>query len=105
METKTVYFITASYSEEDNKYSSTIYKLIRIGAKVLKYGWIDIRNDMKSGLGTCTDDKFFIDSEIKAIIDILRFRNEEFALVNSTLKEALETENDLLNLLRLKYEK
>ena len=105
MNDKAIYFVNACYYKESNEYNSTIYKLIRIGDSTLRYGWIDIRNDMKSGIGTCTDDKFFTNSETEAIMNVLKFKDEEFVLMMGTLEEALETEKKLLDILNLKYEK
>jgi len=95
---KSLYLISGFWSESDKEADVSIYKLVKLGAKKIGYGWIDIENYYSSGIGTATDDRFLSPTIEDAMISALNVvAKEKILLVKCTLEEVIEIKKNLLH--------
>ena len=90
---KPVYFISGANHNDEKFPIVTIYKLCRIGKSDPSYIFIAVNID--GGIGTATDNH--AKSEREAIINVIKYGDQSFKLIEGDFSEALIVKDEIYN--------
>jgi hypothetical protein len=99
---KAVYAISGFVPSDEKVVVINIYKLIRFGSKIIRYGWISVNGEEKNGIGTCTDD-FGKEDRDEAIFSIYQYLEEKHIVSKCTFEEAVNKGNEIKESLEIQY--
>ena len=99
---KSIYAISGFVPSDEKLIVIEIYKLIRFGSKVVRYGWITINGEERNGIGTGTDD-FGGEDRDEAIFSIYGYLEEKSIVSKCTFQEALDKAQEIKEALEIQY--
>jgi len=85
---KSIYAFNGFIPSDEDVVSINIYKLIRYGKDNVRYAWVIINGAEGSGIGTLTNE-FGENEKEDALIQITRYRDENFHILKGTFDEAM----------------
>jgi len=91
---KNVYAISGFIPSDENIAVVNIYKLIKYGQDVVRYGWVSINGLEGNGIGTGTNE-FGDTDKIDAILKINGYLDEKSIVGKFTFDEVIEKYNEI----------
>ena len=85
---KSIYAISGFIPSDEDIVAISIYKLIKYGKDDIRYAWVMINGTECNGIGTGTNE-FGEKEKEDAIIQITRYKDENFYILKGTFDEAI----------------
>jgi len=89
-----IYAVSGYIPSDENVVIMNIYKLIKYGQEVVRYGWVSINGLEGHGIGTATNE-FGETDKIDAIFKINGYLDEKSMVGKFTFDEVIEKYNEI----------
>jgi len=100
---KAIYAISGLIPTDEDIVRINIYKLIKYGKDEIRYAWVMINGIESNGIGTLTNE-FGEKEKEDALIQITRYKEENFHLMKGTFDDVIDYYKDLKTILQSQLE-
>jgi len=100
---KSIYAISGYIPSDEDIVAISIYKLIKYGKDEIRYAWVMINGTEGNGIGTQTNE-FGEKEKEDALIQITRYKDENFYILKGTFDEAITNYQELKTVLQSKLD-
>ena len=97
---KSIYAFNGFIPNDEDVVAISIYKLIKYGKDNVRYAWVIINGLEGSGIGTQTNE-FGEKEKDDALIQITRYKDENFHILKGTFDEAISYYQELKSKLQI----